>query len=74
MQFTLATYLAAFGDVKKAAALLNVHTNTLRYRVRRAEQIMGISLDESDTRLLTELQLALLARGPAEPERLSPDA
>ncbi|MCJ0905866.1 CdaR family transcriptional regulator [Rhodococcus sp. ARC_M6] len=74
MQFTLATYLAAFGDVKKAAALLNVHTNTLRYRVRRAEQIMGISLDESDTRLLTELQLALLARGPAEPERLSSDA
>ena len=72
MQFTLTSYLAAFGDVKKAAALLKVHPNTLRYRVRRAEQIMGISLDEPDTRLLTELQLALVSREPSEPERLTP--
>lgn len=72
MQFTLTSYLAAFGDVKKAATLLKVHPNTLRYRVRRAEQIMGISLDEPDTRLLTELQLALVSREPSEPERLTP--
>lgn len=71
MQFTLSTYLSAFGDVKKAAAQLDIHPNTLRYRVRRAEQIMGISLDEPDTRLLTELQLAALRRGRVEPERLS---
>lgn len=72
MQFTLSTYLSSFGDVKKAAAQLDIHPNTLRYRIRRAEQIMGISLEEPDTRLLTELQLALLNRGPADAERLTP--
>lgn len=69
MQFTLTAYLTAFGDVKKAASSLKVHPNTLRYRIRRAEQIMGISLDEPDTRLLTELQLAILGRAPDESER-----
>lgn len=69
MQFTLTAYLTAFGDVKKAASSLKVHPNTLRYRIRRAEQIMGISLDEPDTRLLTELQLAILGRTQDESEK-----
>ena len=57
---TLERYLLRFGDVRAAAADLHIHPNTLRYRVRRAEQILGMSLDDPDARLL--LQIQLLAR------------
>lgn len=56
------TYLRCFGDVRAAAAALSVHPNTLRYRLRRAEELLGITLDDPDGRLLVELQLALLQR------------
>ncbi|WP_375425042.1 PucR family transcriptional regulator [uncultured Friedmanniella sp.] len=58
---TLEQYLRRFGDVRAAAGDLHVHPNTLRYRVRRAEEILGMSLDDSDARLL--LQIQLLSRG-----------
>lgn len=52
-------YLEAFGDVRRAAAALNLHPNTVRYRVRRAEELSGISLGDPADRLLTHLQLRL---------------
>ncbi|HEX3792217.1 MAG TPA: helix-turn-helix domain-containing protein [Pseudonocardiaceae bacterium] len=52
-------YLDAFGDVRRAAERLNIHPNTVRYRVRRAEQLTGIDLTDPEQRLLTELQLRL---------------
>ncbi|GAA1852029.1 helix-turn-helix domain-containing protein [Microlunatus capsulatus] len=55
-------YLRRFGDVRAAAADLSVHPNTLRYRLRRAEALLGIALDDPDGRLLLELQLAVLRR------------
>lgn len=55
-------YLAAHGDVRAAAEILRVHPNTLRYRIRRFEQIAGISLSDPADRLLLEFQLALLRR------------
>ena len=55
-------YLHRFGDVRAAADDLHIHPNTLRYRVRRAEQILGMSLDDPDSRLL--LQIQLLIRHP----------
>ncbi|MEC3981553.1 PucR family transcriptional regulator [Amycolatopsis sp. H20-H5] len=52
-------YLDAFGDVRRAAGVLNIHPNTVRYRVRRAGEVSGIDLDDPAQRLLTQLQLRL---------------
>lgn len=57
---TLEHYLRRFGDVRAAAGDLHIHPNTLRYRVRRAEEILQLRLDDPDSRLL--LQIQLLAR------------
>jgi DNA-binding PucR family transcriptional regulator len=51
-------YLDALGDVRSAAARLHVHPNTLRYRVRRAEQVAGIDLGDPRQRLVAQLQLS----------------
>lgn len=56
------TYLAKHGDVRSAASALRVHPNTLRYRIRRVEEIIGIELTDAADRLLLELQLALRRR------------
>lgn len=55
----LLAYLDAFGDVRKAAAAMNIHPNTVRYRVRRAEEVSGIDLADPAQRILTQLQLRL---------------
>lgn len=52
-------YLDAFGDVRRAASALNVHPNTLRYRLRRAQELVGIDLGDPEQRLLAALQLRL---------------
>ena len=54
---TLRAYLDSFGDVAAAAQWLHVHPNTVRYRVRRIEEIIGASLSDSDVRLLLSLSL-----------------
>lgn len=54
---TLRAYLDAFGDVAAAAAELHVHPNTVRYRVRRIEEILDSSLLDPDVRLLLSLSL-----------------
>lgn len=54
-------YLRRFGDVRTAAEELHIHPNTLRYRVRRAEEILGMSLDDPDNRLLLQIQLLVRA-------------
>ncbi|MGH2806767.1 MAG: PucR family transcriptional regulator [Actinomycetota bacterium] len=61
---TLREYLAAFGDVPTAAARLDVHPNTFRYRLRRLVEMFAVDLDDPDTRLLLHLQLRLM--GPHE--------
>ncbi|MDR3036581.1 MAG: helix-turn-helix domain-containing protein, partial [Kitasatospora sp.] len=38
---------------------LHIHPNTLRYRVRRAEQLTGLDLAQPQQRLLAMLQLRL---------------
>ncbi|GGU37673.1 transcriptional regulator [Streptomyces coeruleorubidus] len=60
---TLLTYLNSFGDIRAAAAQLHVHPNTLRYRLRRAEQLTGLDLSRPDQRLLAMLQLRLPPTG-----------
>jgi hypothetical protein len=53
------TFLDAFGEAIRAANALMVHENTLRYRVRRVQELFGIDLKDPDTRLVTWLQLRL---------------
>ncbi|MEU3562957.1 helix-turn-helix domain-containing protein [Kitasatospora sp. NPDC006786] len=54
-------WLDALGEVRVAADALHIHPNTLRYRVRRAEQLTGIDLAQPQQRLLAMLQLRLPA-------------
>ncbi|MEU6440202.1 helix-turn-helix domain-containing protein [Streptomyces sp. NPDC047046] len=54
---TLAAYLDRFGDVPATAKLLAVHPNTLRYRLRRLQDLFGMDLADPDTRLVAELGL-----------------
>ncbi|MFI9773438.1 PucR family transcriptional regulator [Streptomyces sp. NPDC051956] len=61
---SLLRYLDAFGDVSEAAKTLNIHPNTLRYRVRRAAAMTGLDLDDPEHRLVAMLQLRL-GRVPA---------
>jgi DNA-binding PucR family transcriptional regulator len=56
---TLLAYLDANSDIAEAARRLNVHPNTCRYRLARAEQVFGFSLADADERLLLWLQLRL---------------
>ncbi|MDQ0765539.1 PucR family transcriptional regulator [Streptomyces canus] len=56
---SLLAYLNCFGDVLAAATQLHVHRNTLRYRIRRAEELTGLDLSRPDQRLLAMLQLRL---------------
>ncbi|MCX2930737.1 helix-turn-helix domain-containing protein [Mycobacterium sp. CVI_P3] len=58
---TLQVYLDSFGDVAAAAATLHVHPNTVRYRVRRIEQMLSTSLADPDVRLLLSLSLRATA-------------
>lgn len=56
---SLLGYLDAFGDTASAAAGLNVHENTLRYRIRRLQELFALDLDDPDTRLVMWLRLRL---------------
>jgi DNA-binding PucR family transcriptional regulator len=56
---TLRAHLDSFGDVRAAAATLTVHPNTLRYRVRRLQELSGLDLEDPVERLVAQLQLHL---------------
>ncbi|MFT2019029.1 PucR family transcriptional regulator ligand-binding domain-containing protein [Streptomyces sp. 796.1] len=58
---SLRAWLSRHGQWDAAAAELGVHRHTLRYRMRRVEEILGRSLDDPDVRM--ELWLALKATG-----------
>ena len=56
---TLRAYLHAFGDVPRAAAAVDVHPNTFRYRLRRLAELAALDLDDPVERLAVSLQLAI---------------
>ncbi|MFE5483297.1 PucR family transcriptional regulator [Streptomyces sp. NPDC056527] len=64
---SLRAWLSRHGQWDAAAADLGVHRHTLRYRMRRVEEILGRSLDDPDVRM--ELWLALKATGADAEER-----
>ncbi|MCT9093328.1 PucR family transcriptional regulator ligand-binding domain-containing protein [Streptomyces sp. ASQP_92] len=61
---SLRAWLSRHGQWDAAAADLGVHRHTLRYRMRRVEEILGRSLDDPDVRM--ELWLALKATSAPE--------
>ncbi|MFG2591920.1 PucR family transcriptional regulator [Streptomyces sp. NPDC048438] len=56
---SVAAHLDAFGDTAGAARRLNVHPNTLRYRLRRARELFGVDLADPAVRLLADVGLRL---------------
>ncbi|MEU3461777.1 PucR family transcriptional regulator [Streptomyces sp. NPDC006733] len=59
---SLQAWLSRHGQWDAAASDLGVHRHTLRYRLRRVEEILGRSLDDPDVRM--ELWLAMKALPP----------
>lgn len=68
---TLLAFLDAFGDARQAAAAVSVHDNTLRYRIRRAKELFGVDLADSEERLVTWLQLRLRLHNVTACQQLS---
>ncbi|MEV6743201.1 helix-turn-helix domain-containing protein [Streptomyces sp. NPDC051080] len=60
-------YLDASCDTGTAARSLNVHPNTLRYRLRRARELFGVDPADPAVRLLAEIGLRLAARRSDRP-------
>jgi DNA-binding PucR family transcriptional regulator len=56
---TLRAFLDHFGDSTAAAASLDVHPNTFRYRMRRLLEISGLDLDDPVERMVVHLQLRI---------------
>ena len=53
----LLLWCEAFGNVTRAAAAAGVHENTIRGRLRKAEERFGLNLADPDTLLVTWVQL-----------------
>ncbi|MFE0026479.1 PucR family transcriptional regulator ligand-binding domain-containing protein [Amycolatopsis sp. NPDC059021] len=58
---TLRVFLDCSGSPTRAAKALHVHVNTLRYRIGRASELLGVDLTEFTAQL--DVYLALLAEG-----------
>ncbi|WP_007026502.1 helix-turn-helix domain-containing protein, partial [Saccharomonospora iraqiensis] len=56
---TLSAWLRAQGDLARAAATLEVHPNTVRYRMRRMSEVTLLRLDDPDQRLAMLIALAI---------------
>lgn len=54
---TLDAYFTHPGNVSQAARLVHVHPNTFRYRLSKVAELLGIDLDDRDSRLALEIEL-----------------
>ncbi|HEU4598388.1 MAG TPA: helix-turn-helix domain-containing protein [Solirubrobacterales bacterium] len=54
---TLRCVLDTFGNPMEVARQLNIHVNTVRYRVKRITEITGVDLDDAEARLALELEV-----------------
>jgi sugar diacid utilization regulator len=57
---TLACYLRENSSPQRAARFLHVHPNTVAYRIKRIEEITGLSMDRYRDRLTTQVALEIL--------------
>ena len=58
---TLRAYLDCGASAREAAAVLHLHVNTLRYRLRRISALSGLDLDDPESRFRADLALRLRA-------------
>jgi DNA-binding PucR family transcriptional regulator len=58
LRSTLLAYLESGGNAAAAARALGVHENTVHYRLRHAEEVLGRPLRPGDLKLQTALVLA----------------
>ncbi len=56
---TLVVFLKENGQAVKTAEKLFIHRNTLKYRLQRVEEILGLDLSDSDARIT--IQIAFMA-------------
>ncbi|MFE0923333.1 PucR family transcriptional regulator [Streptomyces nigra] len=56
---TLTTYLDAAGDTGRSAARLHIHRSTLYHRLRRIEDLTGLSLSHGNDRLTAHLAVKI---------------
>lgn len=56
---TVACFLDCLGSVRRSAKHLYVHPNTVLYRLRKAEQLTAMALDDPNLRTLVHLELKL---------------
>ena len=57
---TLGAFLDHTGNLHATARELNLHVNSVAYRVQRIEAICGLDLEKSEDRLLAQLALKIL--------------
>lgn len=62
---TLRAWLDTFGDIPAAAALIHVHVNTFRYRLKKLAGIAGVDLNDAETRFSLMLQIRLFYPNPS---------
>jgi len=63
---SVASWMDAIGDIAVASDVLHIHANTLRYRLRRAGELFGLSLQSPDDRLSIWLQLRIDPQTPPQ--------
>ena len=63
---TLKSYLAHSCDLKRTAQALFLHPNTLRYRLKKVEELLEIDLEDLDTKL--DLMIAFKIKYLLKPE------
>ena len=57
---TLTAYFRQNGSLRRAAALLHTHPNTVAYRIHRAEKITGLDLGAYSDRLAAQVALEIV--------------
>lgn len=57
---TIRAYFQNNGSLEATAKQLFIHVSTLRYRLRRIQELTGLDLDDPDTRFSLQLALTLL--------------
>lgn len=59
LRFTLSVYMANQCDLTKTSEDIFIHRNTVKYRIKKCEEILGQSVESPDTSL--SIRLALFA-------------
>ena len=66
------TYLDENGSRGRTAKRLHIHENTVAYRLRQAEELLGRSVEKRTLELRVALALADLVQRPSDTDRSTP--